>query len=198
MNTHSVYLLVDHPCQVDLFAIMAANCATSPSDFSAALSYALSCVGKQDLLPKDKQVETLRHLYNGSDVFLWVPTGYGKSLCYQALPFLFDAKLDRTSAPLSRRSVVLVISPLVSLMINQVSYLQSVGVGAAILSGNTGVDKQLQATPSDVVQGKYRLLYSSPEALFSTDQWTDLMMEPPLRDCLAAIAIDEAHCVYKW
>ena len=77
---------------------MTASCM-SPRDFSAAFSYALSCVGKQDLLSKDKQVEMLRHLYNGSDVFLWVPTGYGKSLCYQVLPFLFDAKLGRTSAP---------------------------------------------------------------------------------------------------
>ncbi len=52
--------------------------SASSSDFSTALSYALSCVGKQDLVLKDKQLETLRHLYKGRDVFLWVPTGYGK------------------------------------------------------------------------------------------------------------------------
>lgn len=167
-------------------------------DFSSALSYALSCVGKKALVLKEKQVETLRHLYDGSDVFLWVPTGYGKSLCYQALPYLFDAKRGKMSAPPSQRSVVLVVSPLVSLMVDQVNNLRTVGVSAAIVSENTGVDKQLQATPVDVLQGRYRLLYSSPEALFSTDQWTDLMMEPPLRECLAALAIDEAHCVYKW
>ncbi len=72
------------------------------------------------------------------------------------------------------------------------------GVAAAILSGNSDVDSKLQATHSDIVEGKYRLVYSSPEALFSSNQWTDIMMKPPLCDCLAAIAIDEAHCVYKW
>ena len=98
------------------------------SDFSAALSYALSSVGKQDLVLKDKQLEALKHLYAGNDVFLWVPTDYGKSICFQTLPFLFDAKLGRMNSPLSQRSVVLVISPLVSLMVNQVSQLRSVGV----------------------------------------------------------------------
>ena len=76
LGTYSVYLLVDHPCQVDIFCDHSCKLCytTSPSDFSAALSYTLSFVGKQDLLPKDKQVEMLGHLYDGSDVFLWVPT----------------------------------------------------------------------------------------------------------------------------
>ncbi len=64
-------------------------------------------------------------------------------------------KLGRVSAPPSERSVVLVISPLVSLMVNQVSLLQSVGVPAAILSGNKGVDKKYQAVGSDISEGKY-------------------------------------------
>ncbi len=131
-------------------------------------------------------------------MFLWVPTGYGKSLCFQTLPFMFDAKFGRMMSPLCQRSVVLVVSPLVSLMVNQVRQLRSDGVAAAILSGNSDVDSKLQATHSDIVEGKYRLVYSSPEALFSSNQWTDIMMKPPLCDCLAAIAIDEAHCVYKW
>ena len=172
--------------------------AFAVSSFSSALSYALSRVGKPGLVLKDKQLEALKCLYSGSDVFLWVPTGYGKSICFQTLPFLFDAKLGRTSAPPSQRSVVLVVSPLVALMVNQVSHLQSVGVSAAILSGNKGVDKKYQAVGSDVSEGKYCLIYSSPEALFANDQWTQLMLQPPLCNCLAAIAIDEAHCVYKW
>ena len=87
--------------------------------FSSALAYALSCVGKPGLVLKDKQLEALKCLYAGVYVGT-VPTGYGKSQraspsAFQTLPFLIDVKLDRTSAPLSERSVVMVISPLVSL-----------------------------------------------------------------------------------
>ena len=170
--------------------------ASVVSSFSSALYYALSCVGKPGLVLKDKQLEALKCLY--SDFFLWVPTGYGKSICFQTLPFLFDAKLGRTSAPPSHCSVVLVVSPLVALMVNQVSYLQSVGVSTAILSGNKGVDKKYETVCNDVSEGKYYLFYSSPEALFTNDQWTQLMLQPPFCNCLAAITIDKAHCVYKW
>ncbi len=70
------------------------------STISSALAYALSCVGKPGLVLKDKQLEALKCLYVGKYVFLWVPTGYGKSICFQTIPpFLIDAKLVRTSAP---------------------------------------------------------------------------------------------------
>ena len=56
------------------------------------------------------QRDCIKHLYKGKDVFLWLPTGFGKSLCYEVLPFVFNDKLGRHG------SVVIVISPLVSLM----------------------------------------------------------------------------------
>ncbi len=75
--------------------------------FSSALVYMLSCVGKPGLILKDKQLEALKCLYAGVYVGT-VPIGYGKSqsksICF---PFLIDVKLDRTSAPLSERSVVM-------------------------------------------------------------------------------------------
>lgn len=94
------------------------------TEFREAVAYALCCVGLEDLTLKPKQEEALIHLYDSHDVFAWFPTGYGKSLCYQLLPFMFDYKLKRTSSPRVERSVVLVLSPLVSLMIDQVSGLQ--------------------------------------------------------------------------
>ena len=88
--------------------------ASSSFDFDRALAYSLSCVKQEVLSLKDQQVEAVKLLSEGKDVFIWFPTGYGKSICYQLLPFVFDVKLGRTNAPLVDRSVVLVISPLVS------------------------------------------------------------------------------------
>ena len=85
--------------------------ASSSFDFDRALAYALSCMKQKGLSLKDQQVEAVKLLSEGKDVFVWFPTGYGKSICYQLLPFIFDVKLGRTNAPLVDRSV---ISPLVS------------------------------------------------------------------------------------
>ena len=164
----------------------------------AAVAHAISCLQHDRLVLRDKQLEAVKLLYEGQDVFLWVPTGYGKSICYQMLPFLLDVKLGRTRLPSCERSVVLVVSPLVSLMVDQVSSLQKRGVSAGILSGNRGVDKKLVATEGDVVEGKFRLLYSAPEAIVSSIQWKQLLLVPPLTTCVVAVTVDEAHCVYKW
>ena len=83
--------------------------ASSSFDFDRALAYALK---QEGLCLKDQQVEAVKHLSEGKDVFVWLPTG--KSICYQLLPFVFDVKLGRTNASLVDRSVVLVIFPLVS------------------------------------------------------------------------------------
>eukprot|EP00731_Ephydatia_muelleri_P014115 Em0007g1425a len=135
------------------------------AEFREAVAYSLRCIHQESLVLKAKQEEALFHLYNGRDVFAWFPTGYGKSICYQLLPFMFDFKLKRTTAPQDQRSSVLVISPLVSLMVDQVSGLQKRGVNAAILSGNKDVDKELIAS---------------------------------LSVSIVAVAVDEAHCVFKW
>ena len=64
-------------------------------DFDEALSYALGAIRKKELCPKDEQELAIRHLYEGYDVFLWLPTGFGKSICFECLLFLFDVKLGR-------------------------------------------------------------------------------------------------------
>jgi len=60
----------------------------------------------------------MKAAFDGHDVFMWLPTGYGKSLCYQALPFMIDSKLGLVDT--GKSSVVLVISPLIALMVDQV------------------------------------------------------------------------------
>ena len=54
------------------------------------------------------------------------------------------------------------------------------------------------ASESDVTEGRFRLLYSAPEALLLRDQWKRLLLSPPLSNMVVAIAVDEAHCVFKW
>ena len=61
---------------------------------------------------KPEQLQAVRHMYEGRDVFLWLPTGFGKSICYEVLPFLFDFNLGKVD---TESSSVIVVSPLVSL-----------------------------------------------------------------------------------
>ena len=166
--------------------------------FDAAMTYALQAVGKVDLVLKEPQKNAMKALFNGEDVFLWLPTGFGKSICYEALPFLFDFKLGRTSS-LESRSTVLVISPLVSLMTDQVTSLRSRGVSAAILSRREGVNKELLATDSMLhIPGKFSLLFSAPEAIIGSEKWRECLLQFPLNERIVALAVDEAHCVSKW
>ena len=71
---------------------------------------------------KAEQRSSMEAVYNGHDVFVWLPTGYGKSLCYQALPFIMDFKLGLVGS--QKHSLVLVVSPLVALMVDQVTSLR--------------------------------------------------------------------------
>ena len=167
------------------------------SKFDLSLSYALTCLRLEGLEIKDKQLEAIQAIYDGKDVFLWLPTGYGKSLCYQCLPFLFDHKLSMVDLPPSEKSVCLVVSPLVSLMVDQVVSLRAKGVQAAILSGNKGIGVHLLATDKEIKDGGYSLLFSAPEAI-ACDKWRQMLVEAPLCNQVVTIAIDEAHCVSQW
>ena len=78
-------------------------------DADRSISYALKKVGYSSVTLEDEQMVCIKYMYEQNDVFLWLPTGFGKSLCYEVLPFMFDDKLDR------KDSIVIVVSPLNSL-----------------------------------------------------------------------------------
>ena len=69
---------------------------------------------------KPEQPQAVRHIYKGRDVFLWLPTLFCKSICHEVLPFLLNCKLVK-----SESSIVIIVSPLVSLMVDQVASLRS-------------------------------------------------------------------------
>ena len=125
------------------------------------------------------QERIIQSLLAGSDVAVVMPTGGGKSLCYQ-LPALV---LGQT---------VVVISPLIALMQDQVAQLAEMGIPAALLNSSLPPDEQ-RAVMRAAVQGAFRLLYLSPERLARADTAGWLAKVP-----VACFAIDEAHCISEW
>ena len=150
---------------------------------------------KLDFPLKPKQREAVWHLYCGRDAFILLPTGYGKSLCYQCLPFLLDWRRSAGGKVSCSHSVVLVISPLLSLMSDQVKKLRDKGVEAAVLA--TDRDRFGDSTVQEDKLNTYSIIYSSAEAILS-DKWRGIFSNKSFSCRLVAVAIDEAHCVSKW
>lgn len=128
---------------------------------------------------RDKQAEIVDHIISGGDALILMPTGGGKSLCYQ-VPALCMAGLT------------IVISPLIALMQDQVDALKELGVKAALLNSSLNME-QAFAVKEQMIDGELDIVYVSPERL-NTDDFLDC-----LSDCeLSLFAIDEAHCVSQW
>jgi ATP-dependent DNA helicase RecQ len=115
----------------------------------------------------------------GRDALAILPTGGGKSLCYQ-LPAL------------QREGLTLVVSPLIALMKDQVDQLQAAGVAATFLNSSISAAES-RARLEGLEAGRYKLLYVAPERLFLPD-----FLESLLRWKVMALAIDEAHCISEW
>src|SRR5919106_719238 len=125
------------------------------------------------------QAEIIEHVAAGSDALVLMPTGSGKSLCYQ-IPALL------------REGVGVVVSPLISLMHDQVAALAELGVRAAFLN-STLSGAQAADVERRTRRGELDLLYVAPERLL-TERCLDLLAGSRL----ALLAIDEAHCVSQW
>ncbi|HEY3971728.1 MAG TPA: RecQ family ATP-dependent DNA helicase [Candidatus Sulfotelmatobacter sp.] len=125
------------------------------------------------------QERIVRSLLVGHDTCVVMPTGGGKSLCYQ-LP-----------AVISERTTV-VISPLIALMQDQAAQLKQMGIPAAVLNSSVSNEEQRQII-RQVQQGAFRLLYLSPERLQRGDTLGWLQQAP-----ISFFAIDEAHCISEW
>jgi ATP-dependent DNA helicase RecQ len=128
---------------------------------------------------RPKQQEVIEDVLAGRDVLCVMPTGAGKSLCYQ-LPAVVQGGLT------------IVVSPLISLMEDQVNQLRDEGIPAAVLNSSLSPNIRRQ-TMSELAQGFEGLLYVAPERFWAGD-FQELM--PSLRPKL--FAIDEAHCISQW
>ena len=132
---------------------------------------------------RPSQQAVIEHVLAGNHAMVVMPTGMGKSLCYQ-IPALTISE--------NSNEIVLVLSPLVALMHDQVSDLRSRGIDAAYI--NSSLDRQTRELRYDeVATGKYRLLYVTPER-FRKDEFREIISKRKVK----LLAIDEAHCVSQW
>ena len=127
------------------------------------------------------QGEIIQALLTGQDALIILPTGGGKSICFQ-LPALLQAGLT------------LVVSPLVALMENQVSQLQQLRLSGALLHSEIPRQER-KKTLQAIKQQKLSLLYLSPETLLSLPIWS-IISQPEIK--ITGIVIDEVHCLTQW
>jgi ATP-dependent DNA helicase RecQ len=128
---------------------------------------------------RQNQETIIRQVLNGKDVFAVMPTGGGKSLCYQ-LPALL------------MQGTAIVISPLISLMKDQVDAAVESGIAAVFM--NSSLDqRELSDVYRRLKEGRVKLLYIAPER-FAMPQFTEMLKGIPL----SLFAIDEAHCISEW
>ncbi|MCK5718695.1 MAG: DNA helicase RecQ [Thiomargarita sp.] len=128
---------------------------------------------------RGKQEAIINHVLSGQNALVIMPTGGGKSLCYQ-IPAIVNQGLG------------IIISPLIALMQDQVIGLQQLGVRAACLHSNLAFSEAQQVT-RNLYQNQLDLLYVSPEKLL-TPRFLDFLITKPIN----LFAVDEAHCVSQW
>lgn len=128
---------------------------------------------------KDLQFDIIQNVIDGNDTISLLPTSYGKSICYQ-MPYLITGKC------------VIVISPLISLMSDQVRELRENDIDAICLnSGN----KKKASDINEINKGSNKIIYTSPEYIVNNP---DIIENLVFTDRLALIAIDECHCISSW
>ena len=128
-----------------------------------------------------RQSEIIESILKGVDTLAIMPTGAGKSLCYQIPSLIFEG-------------LTLVISPLISLMQDQVQSLNAVGINAVFLNSSLDYETYIH-TIEQIVYGKVKLIFVSPEGLF-TSKIQELFNSEKIN--ISLITVDEAHCVSQW
>jgi len=155
----------------------APRAATPSVDLERARRLLKEVFGYDDFRPL--QAEIIASLLAGQDTLAIMPTGSGKSICYQLPALMFD-------------SLTVVVSPLIALMQDQVEQLHQLGIAAAFLN-STLSHSAYTATIARIRSGAIKLLYTSPETLLRPETLILLAGCRP-----ACLAIDEAHCISEW
>ena len=136
---------------------------------------------------RGEQEQIVSHVAGGGDALVLMPTGGGKSLCYQ-VPAIARHR--------AQRGVAVVVSPLIALMHDQVGALEEAGVHAAFLNSTLSFE-ETQHVEREMMSGRLVLLYAAPERI-TTPRFLAQLDSLQERGLLSLFAIDEAHCVSQW
>jgi ATP-dependent DNA helicase RecQ len=136
---------------------------------------------------RGQQQAVVEHVAAGGDALVLMPTGGGKSLCYQIPALVRHAR---------GQGVTLVVSPLIALMQDQVGALEEAGVHAAFLNSTLDGD-EARRIERELLSGRLVMLYAAPERIL-TPRFMAMLQSLHERGRFALVAIDEAHCVSQW
>ncbi len=173
--------------------IFGCNIMEAVTPFQCSVDLAIEKVSSAlGFILKPEQKRTLQKFASGKDVFVSLPTGFGKSLCYILLPNLFDVlRGDDTCG----NSIILVVSPLIALMKDQVGTIQKMGIRATHVSDK---ESMTTAVRQGIEKGDYQIVFISPEALFFGTEWRQILSSRIYHLKLVGFIVDEAHCIKKW
>ena len=125
-------------------------------------------------------------------MFVSLPTGFGKSLCFQNVPFAWDFLFWRTFGE-DAQSILLVVEPTIPIMVDQCASLAEKGTSVAYINH----EQQNEDVKKNVVAGKYRFVYISPESILGVPRFRDMLLTLPYQELLVGIIV-EVHCVSQW
>lgn len=130
---------------------------------------------------REGQEELITSILQGQDAFGIMPTGAGKSVCYQV-------------PALAMEGIAIVISPLISLMKDQVTFLNQAGIHAAYINSSLTIGQSRKALEY-AKQGRYKIIYVAPERLV-TESFCEFVFSENIN--ISMVAVDEAHCISQW
>ena len=205
--------------------------------FLCCLEFTLLNSLYQEIILKPKQVLCLESVYLQKDVMCVLPgygkSGYGKSLIFHLLPMLLFAKYklrrdllhawrSKSFSTVAVNSIVIVVSPLNSLISDQISRLQTRGIRASIVNVSNepklefASDEELDDTGYDTDSdmnakidfglceeqklraGHYQIIFAHPEAVVSSKYGRELLLSKIYQENVCAVVVDEAHCIVEW